>query len=189
MSSELGIIECTIENCLTDRDGSLVMALRATSRERRSVEQILDKVHAGQIDPNKRLTAQFSWHKEKRSLNANAYFHVLVGKIAKALSASETIIKRSLVTDYGTQAAVIALPRTVAPESADITYYKWLNDFTSPKGVKCAQYAIYKPTHALDTVEMTRLIDGAVNEAKQLGIETKTPEELDRIKSLWAIGE
>ena len=114
---------------------------------------------------------------------------MLVGKIAKALSASETIIKRSLVTDYGTQAAVIALPRTVAPESADITYYKWLNDFTSPKGVKCAQYAIYKPTHALDTVEMTRLIDGAVNEAKQLGIETKTPEELDKIKSLWAIGE
>lgn len=48
MADALGTFECTIENCLTDRDGSLVMSLRVKSGEKRSVEQILDKVFLGQ---------------------------------------------------------------------------------------------------------------------------------------------
>ena len=186
MADALGIIECTIENCLTDRDGSLVMALRAKSGEKRSVEQILDKIHSGQTQPNKRLTVQFAWHREKRSLNANAYFHVLVGKIAKATHQSNTDVKRSLVFDYGTQLGVIALECGMHPEKAGVEYAKPINEFVSPKGRLCTQYMIYKQTHTLDTAEMARLIDGAVSEAQQLGIETKTPAELDKIKSLWA---
>ena len=34
MADALGTIECTIENCLTDRDGSLVMSLRVKSGEK-----------------------------------------------------------------------------------------------------------------------------------------------------------
>ncbi|MCH5165629.1 MAG: hypothetical protein J1G01_04440 [Clostridiales bacterium] len=185
MADTIGTIECKIENCLTDRDGSLVMLLRANSREKRSVEQILDAMRSGQTEPNKRLTAQFAWHREKRSLNANAYFHVLVGKIAKAIDSGEEEVKKHLVVDYGMQVAIIALPCEVTPQSAGIAYARWLNDFTSPKGIKCAQYAVYKPTHTLDTAEMARLIDGTVSEAQQLGIETKTPAELEQIKQLW----
>jgi hypothetical protein len=36
-----------------------------------------------------------------------------------------------------------------------------------------------------DTKQMSRIIDYAVNEAKNIGIETDTPEEINRIKSLW----
>jgi hypothetical protein len=36
-----------------------------------------------------------------------------------------------------------------------------------------------------DTKEMSVLIDGIVSEAKELGIETLTPDELERIKSAW----
>jgi hypothetical protein len=32
---------------------------------------------------------------------------------------------------------------------------------------------------------MSRLIDGAVSEAKELGIETDTPEQIAKLKSLW----
>lgn len=186
MADALGTIECTIENCLTDRDGSLVMALRVKSGERRSVEQILDKVFSGQETANKRLTAQFAWYKEKRSLNANSYFHVLVGKIAKATRQSEKEIKQQLVFDYGVQLGALILESDMLPEKAGVEYAKSLKEFTSPKGKPCVQYMIYKQTHTLDTEEMARLIDGAVSEAQQLGIETKTPAELDKIKSLWA---
>ena len=186
MASELGTIECTLGDVLYGRDGSLVITLQACGAEKHAVDKIYDAVRSGQTDPKKRLTAQFAWFKEKRSLNANAYFHVLVGKIAKSLNESEDVVKRMLVCDYGAQAAIIALPSDVTPESAGIAYTRWLNNFTSPKGVKCAQYAVYKPTHTLDAAEMARLIDGAVSEAQQLGIETKTPAELDKIKSLWA---
>lgn len=186
MADALGTIECTIENCLTDRDGSLVMALRAKSGEKRTVEQILDKVISGQTEPNKRLKVQFAWHKEKRSLNANAYFHVLVGKIAKATQQSETEIKKQLVFDYGVQLGALIFESDISPEKAGVEYAKSLNEFISPKGKPCIQYMVYKQTHTLDTAEMARLIDGAVSEAQQLGIETKTPAELDKIKSLWA---
>ena len=186
MADTIGTIECTIENCLTDRDGSLVMALRANSREKRSVEQILDEVLSRQTGANKRLTVQFAWYREKRSLNANAYFHVLVGKIAEKTRQSDTEVKRQLVFDYGTQLGVIALESGMQPEKAGVEYAKPINEFTSPKGKQCTQYMIYKQTRKLDTAEMARLIDGAVSEAQQLGIETKTPAELDKIKSLWA---
>lgn len=186
MADTIGTIECTIESCMTDRDGSLVMALRAKSGEKRSVEQILDEVLTGQKTPNKRLTAQFKWYREKRSLNANAYFHVLVGKIAKATRQSETEIKRQLVFDYGVQLGALVLESDMSPEKAGVEYARQINEFNSPKGKPCVQYMIYKQTHTLDTAEMARLIDGAVSEAQQLGIETKTPAELDKIKSLWA---
>ncbi|MDE7406449.1 MAG: hypothetical protein K2M89_06225 [Clostridiales bacterium] len=186
MADVFGTIECTIESCMTDRDGSLVMALRAKSGEKRSAEQILDETLSVQKTPNKRLIAQFKWHREKRSLNANAYFHVLVGKIAKATQQSETEIKRHLVFDYGVQLGALVLESDMAPEKAGVDYAKPIKDFQSPKGKPCVEYMVYKQTRKLDTAEMARLIDGTVSEAQQLGIETKTPAELDKIKALWA---
>ena len=44
------------------------------------------------------------------------------------------------------------------------------------------KYLIYKETHTLDSAEMATLIDGTIEEAKQLGIETLTPIELENLK-------
>ena len=41
---------------------------------------------------------------------------------------------------------------------------------------------VYKPTHELDSKEMAHLIDGAIYEAQQLGLETKTPAELAELE-------
>lgn len=181
MANTLGTIECTIENCLTDRDGSLVMALRAKSGERRSVEKILDKVLSCQKSTNKRLTAQFAWCRENRSLNANSYFHVLAGKIAEALGENLSDIKQMLVCDYGTSLGILAVDNGRNPYESGMEYVRWIG-YESDK----SSYMVFKPTHTLDTAEMARLIDGTISEAQQLGIETKTPAELDKIKSLWA---
>jgi hypothetical protein len=42
-------------------------------------------------------------------------------------------------------------------------------------------------SHTYDTKEMARLIDGVVYEAKSIGIETLSPDELERMKSLWKV--
>ena len=44
------------------------------------------------------------------------------------------------------------------------------------------KYLIYKETHTVDSAEMARLIDGTIEEAKQLGIETLTPIEIENLK-------
>ena len=40
-----------------------------------------------------------------------------------------------------------------------------------------------------DTREMAIFIDGIVSEAQALGIDTRTPEELAEMKSLWENGK
>ena len=43
----------------------------------------------------------------------------------------------------------------------------------------------YKGSSAYDTKEMSRLLDWLVEEAEGLGLETRTPDEIERMKSLW----
>ena len=44
----------------------------------------------------------------------------------------------------------------------------------------------YYGSSQYDTKRMSRLIDNLVQDCKALGIPTDTPEEIEKIKSLWA---
>lgn len=181
MASELGTIECVFSDLLYGRNGSLVITLQVHSTEKRTVEKIYELARLGQIPPKKRLTAQFAWKRDKRSADANSYFHVLADKIATALGENKTTVTQMLVCDYGTMCGILTVPRESDPAKCGAEYTRWIGY----EGDKNSKYILYKPTHTLDTAEMSKLIDGAVSEAQQLGIETKTPAELDRIKALW----
>lgn len=126
------------------------------------------------------------FHK-KRSLDANAYFHVLVDKIAKAVNKSAEDVKVQINLDYGTiasddkglKAGFKALKEV--PISKFFKYAKPIGECTE-NGKIFVKYLIYKETHTLDSSEMAILIDGTIQEAKQLGIETLTPIELENLK-------
>lgn len=120
---------------------------------------------------------------EKRSLNANAYFHLLVGKIAEVVKLPMSEVKRKMVFDYGTQLGAFRAEATIPLEAA-FTYFQIIRE---SKGTKrpCVDVIVWKPTHTLDKAEMARLIDGVVEEAQQLGIETRTPNEIADMLNLW----
>lgn len=137
------------------------------------------------------LDIEIKKHREKRSKSANAYFHVLVNKIAAERGGSEDAVKESLVVQYG------ALAKdedglTVGfklPASVDVgTIYPYVKCFdTREEGGKLFKcYLVYKQTRFMDSKEMARLIDGAIEVAKELGIETDTPEQLARYKEEWS---
>ena len=46
-------------------------------------------------------------------------------------------------------------------------------------------YLVYRGSHTYDTKEMSRLIQGTVEECSRQGIPTMTPKELQRILSMW----
>lgn len=122
-------------------------------------------------------------HREKRSLNANAYFHLLVNKIAEVTGQSNDDVKIRLNMDYGTIATQEERIITVTiPAEANIKqfydYAQWVKD--SPDG-KFSVYILYKQTHTLNSKEFARLIDGAQVEAKELGIETLDEIDLKRL--------
>ena len=58
--------------------------------------EIWDKLHLEPV-----LDVEIKKHREKRSLSANAYFHVLCNKISAETGESEDAVKRRLVVSYG----------------------------------------------------------------------------------------
>lgn len=190
MAKEIGKLNCTLENCLTDADGSLVVSLRVPKDETYTAKQTVATIRTGLANGKERLTAAIAWYRESRSLNANAYFHVLVDKIAEKMKLGADEVKVKMVLEYGTMATESGEPVIVAlPKSANIsdywTYAKWIADFTAKNGKPYSQYVFYKHTHTLDKNEMARLIDGVVYEAQELGIETRTPDELASLIENW----
>lgn len=133
---------------------------------------------------------------EKRSLDANAYFHVLVGKIADAMTISKAKAKNLMICQYGQPERLDDQSELVYKTNAPIEYMeeqeavhaRWIG-MKEENGKEVNFYKIYRGSHTYDTKEMSYLIDGTVAEAKEHGIETMTPDELERMKQSWQIRE
>lgn len=127
---------------------------------------------------------------DKRSLQANAYFHVLANEIAKATKSSLDDTKKVLVAQYGTIARgedgkYMAVK---VPKNTDIQkIYPYVRHIgTDENGLD--MYIFFKRTSDLNKDEMNRLISGTIDEAANLGIETMTPEELARMMNRYKEG-
>ncbi len=126
----------------------------------------------------------------KRSLNANAYFHLLVGKIAEKNHTSKAYTKNLLLARYGQEELIegeryiiSALSSIPMAEREDIHVKAIGYGYTN--GKEFTHYCVLRGSHEYDTKEMSVLIDGTVEEAKELGIQTMTPNEIERMKQLW----
>lgn len=136
------------------------------------------------------LAIEIKKYRAKRSLDANAYFHVLVGKIADALTISKAKAKNMLICKYGQPQLLpdgsIMVYKTNAPEE-----FMWEQESIHAIPIryeeKATFYKIYRGSHTYDTKEMSVLIDGTVADAKELGIETMTPVELAEMKERWGL--
>ncbi len=136
--------------------------------------EIWDKLHQEPV-----LDVEIKKHREKRSLSANAYFHVLCNKISAETGESEDAVKRRLVVSYGALArdkdgkpVGLKLPPTVDP--SDFYPYVRLYETRQENGKDYSCYFVYKESHKMDSKEFARLVDGAIEEAKELGIQTDT---------------
>ena len=131
-------------------------------------------------------------HRRKRSLDSNAYFHVLCDKLRQKLGISMARCKNHLIADYG---QILYLPdgepmiyKTNAPED-----FMMELETLHTKCVKVAQenkttvyfYRVYRGSHEYDSSEMSRLINGTIEECKAQGIQTASPEELKHMEALW----
>ena len=119
--------------------------------------------------------------RDHRSNDANAYFHVLVNAIAMNRGLTDDEVKRQLVEDYGVVdrdqngAVGFMLREGIDPHRAAeyVRFYKTVE--RDGKRFNC--YLLLKRTREMNSQEMSRLIEGAVTAAKELGIDTDTPEQ------------
>ena len=117
--------------------------------------------------------------------------HVLVNKIAAETGESDDLVKERLVVAYGTVArdkdgCTVGFKLPVSVDVHDLYKYTRCFDVREEDGKWFNCYLVYKDTSKMDTKEFSHLIDGAIDEAKALGIETDTPEQLARYKEEWS---
>ena len=141
---------------------------------------------------NKRLRIKITEYKEKRSLDANAYFHVLCDKLRHKLKMSMARCKNHLIADYGQimylEDSIPLIYKTNAPPEyiAELEEPHLLLVKTEvEKGKEVYFYRMYRGSHTYNTKEMSQLIDGTIEECKAQGIETMTPAQIERMLTAW----
>lgn len=121
----------------------------------------------------------------KRSNDANKFFHVLVNEIAVAKGLPDDQVKIDLVTQYGTYARdddgmIVGFKLPASVDVSTIYPYTRMYKEVEENGKLFKCYLVYKQTRIMDTKEMAHLIDGAIQVAQELGIDTDTPEQKAR---------
>lgn len=158
---------------------------RVTIELDRDFREEFDRLHGQE------LNVEIKKHREKRSKDANAYFHVLVNKIAAERGGKDDDVKRQLVVEYGAldrdeDGTVIGFKLPASVNVDKIYPYVRCFDTREENGKLFKCYLVYKHTSDMDSKEMARLIDGAIETAQELGIVTDTPEQLARYKEDWS---
>lgn len=121
-------------------------------------------------------------HKEKRSINANAYLWKLVTEIGNTMRLSKEEVYENMLKSYG-QSIMIPLPKGNNP-SGYSKYYEY-ECSRQLNGKDADWYKIYKGSSEYNTKEMSILLEGVVQEARNLGIKTKDDIELERMIDKW----
>ena len=133
----------------------------------------------------KQLSVDVKEYRRKRSLDANAYCWVLCTKLAQALNTSkdevyEEMIQRYSVLDSDEEGYITVTLLDRIPVSKLGGHWK----IVKHEG-KFISYIRLKGSSEMDSKEMATLIDGIVSECKEMGIETATPNEIERMVQQW----
>ena len=143
----------------------------------------------------KELVIKISPYSPKRSLNANAYFHSLCSQIGKKVNRPQIWIKNKLIAEYGQPDPISESERAIIKTNVDLDKM-WLLEAVHVRFIRVTienekevyWYELMRPSHTYTVKEMSELIDGTVQEAKELGIPTITDAEMERILNAWGKG-
>ena len=134
--------------------------------------------------------------RKKRSLDANAYYWVLIEKISTAMGTPKPMLHNLMLQRYGVLEQVdgenlmVFIPDTEEAEKKVVNESMYhLRPTSMTKQVEDGRifraYLIMKGSSAYNTAEMSALIEGAISEAKELGIETLPREEYERMMASY----
>ena len=160
--------------------------MRLTFEFDSDVSAAIDKIK----DKLLRITVKL-W-RDKRSLDANSYYWVLLSRLAEAVGISKPRAHNLMLRKYGqnlvidSQIAFLVIPDTEEAEEtaleAESFHIRPTSQVKQGKDGKMYRtYPVLAGSSTYDTKEMSELINGLVSECKEQGIETLTPDELARM--------
>lgn len=173
-----------LKDIIPTRSGDYIISFTTRSDFREE----FDRLKEGEID------IEIKKHSKKRSLDANAYLWVLCGKLAETLQKEAPKVTKDGVYRRAIREVGIYQDIEINTEAV-----KTLNTLWKSKGVgwftemvdeaqdaKKAVVRCYYGSSTYNARQMGRLIDYLIEDCRALGIPTESPEEIEKIKSLWA---
>ena len=147
------------------------------------------------------LDIRIKKHRKKRSLDANAYYWVLITKLAKRLELSNPELHNVCLGRYGQpeilegKSVFATIPDTEDAESKIRNTMDYHLQPTSQvregiDGVTYRTYRLLRGSHTYNSEEMARLISGLIDMCKDAQIpdsEIATPEEKRLLKERYGV--
>lgn len=172
-------IEFDKSKYIRDEDGSwLCLRVKVSFKARKFVSEMKDKLYTAVLKETRR----------KRSLDANAYFWTLCGKLSAAVGEPPETIYRQYIKDIGDNFTIVPVLN-----EAKTRYMKiwsshgigWVCEDLGPSFDGYSNIISYYGSSTYDTRQMSRLIELAVQDCREQGIETLTPDELALMNVRW----
>ena len=162
----------------TNLDGTIKLELNISNNK----DILVDGYY--KLKDKDNLSISIKEHRERRSLDANAYCWVLLQKLAEVLNTDKDSLYEEMICKYGVFTHLIVKPNAVDRVKEEWRSVRELGEVTV-NGKTGIQLQCYFGSSTYDTKEMSVLIDGIVRECQELGIETLTPDEIADMKRKW----
>lgn len=138
---------------------------------------------------DKELSIKITQYRKKRSLDANAYFWVLCGKLALKTRQNKTDIYKQLVREIGDNFVIVPIRNDAVNswcENWSVKGLGWICELLGDSKIEgYTNVCCYYGSSTYNTEQMSALLDSVIFECKEQGIETMTPNEIERLKAMW----
>lgn len=148
-----------------------------------------------------KLSIEIKRYRRKRSLDANAYYWLLVTKLSGVVGMSNLEVHNMMLRGYGQpeiyegKGVYLTIPdtdeaRTKADNATDYHVLPTSQVRTGDDGIVYRTYKLLRGSRTYNTAEMSRLIEGIISECKHAGIpdaEIATPDEKRLLKERYGV--
>lgn len=134
------------------------------------------------------LAIEIKPYRKRRSLDANAYCWKLIGDLAAKLNVSREEIYRTHIREIGGNSEICCVKNEAVDrlrEGWQKSGIGWLTETMPSKLPGCTNVILYYGSSTYDTWQMSRLIDNIVQDCKEVGIQTETPDQIAEMKARW----
>lgn len=131
--------------------------------------------------------AEIKEHRDRRSLDANSYYWLLVGKLSKAIGRSPESIYRWHIREIGNYEVLCLKNEALSDFSAKWTSNHYGRQVATRESIIPGWVTVlaYYGSSDFDRREMSILIDNCIQDCKAVGIETLPPEKLAGMMEEW----
>lgn len=168
--------------------GHLVGATRNLTTGKYNITFELDEGNIKDLDKisgNKELMVQAKVHRNKRSLDSNAYAWVLMQKIAEATGLDKWDVYLNCLQRYSRAFTHVIVKPNAIDRLKEL--YRVCIDLgeVTVNGKTGHQLQVYFGSSTFDSKEMSVFIDGIVSECRDLDIDLIPDSDIERMKKEW----